>query len=109
MKRFSLAILGLVSAMVPAAAQYYDYPPQRRNSYDPAPRYSYEPPPRQYYRQDRYGWDDQPRYRPQVIGNVCYTSRGSCQTRPAPEQSSCACNIPGFGLKRGGVIAGGQW
>jgi hypothetical protein len=111
MKRFSLAILGLCAGMVPATAQYYEYPP-RRNSYDP-PRYSYEPAPRQsyrqYYQQDPYGWDDRPRYRPPVIGNVCYTSRGSCRTRPAPEQSSCACNIPGFGLKRGGVIAQPQW
>ncbi|MGL4637363.1 MAG: hypothetical protein ACRCWF_15380 [Beijerinckiaceae bacterium] len=100
MKRIALVALGLVSGLVPAAAQYYPYPPQR-------PHY-YEPPPRPYYRQDPYGWDA-PRYRPVVVGNICYTSRGSCRTRPAPEESPCRCDIPGFGLKRGAIVARPQW
>jgi hypothetical protein len=100
-KRIALIALGLVSAITPAAAQYYPYPPQRPHYYEPAPR--------PYYRPDPYGWGAPPRYRPVVVGNICYTSRGSCRTRPAPEQSPCGCNIPGFGFKRGGVIAQPQW
>src|SRR5215207_6234375 len=41
------------------------------------------------------------------FGNVCVTSRGNCPTQPAPISSGCGCSIPGFGLKRGAVLAGG--
>jgi hypothetical protein len=97
----SLVGLGLLAAVVPSLAQYYPYP-QPRPYYEPAPRPYYQPNPYQgggYY---------QP-YRPVVIGNICVTSRGSCQTRPRPENSSCGCNIPGFGPKRGAVVSQRGW
>lgn len=67
------------------------------------------------------GWDDEdrPRYRRREwgehhgyerrvqMGNVCVTARGSCRSRPAPANSGCGCNIPGFGFKRGAIAAGG--
>lgn len=68
------------------------------------------------------GWDeddDRPRYRRRhwgehhsyerrvQVGSICYTARGSCRTHPAPVRSGCGCNIPGFGFKRGAIVAGG--
>ncbi|MGX5735639.1 hypothetical protein [Bosea thiooxidans] len=80
----------------PAMAQYYGGP------YRPPPSYDDDeeddrPPPR-YYRRD-YGYE-RPYYRPRY-GNMCITSRGECPTPPLPYGSSCGCNIPGFGPKRG--------
>jgi hypothetical protein len=34
---------------------------------------------------------------------VCVTSRGNCDPGYSPPGSGCACDIPGFGLKRGAV------
>ncbi|MGL4242701.1 MAG: hypothetical protein ACRCTI_16435 [Beijerinckiaceae bacterium] len=99
------ALVGLAAASAPALAQYYPYPPQGGG----------------YYRQDPYGRWSNPGYgggygggwgggyyqRPVRFGNVCLTSRGSCPARPRPEQSPCTCIIPGFGPKRGGIIASG--
>ncbi|KQT59716.1 hypothetical protein ASG52_20235 [Methylobacterium sp. Leaf456] len=86
-------ILGLVAG--PAAAQYrYDdgYGPPRR--YAPPPGYYYEPPaPPAHVRRP----DGDPR------GSLCVTARGSCPTWLAPPNAPCACDIPGFGTKRGGV------
>jgi hypothetical protein len=108
MRRSLLALAGLVASAMPSAAQYYPYPPQ--GYYPP-------PPPRGYYQPDPYGrggYRGPDPYggggyyqRPVVIGNICYTSRGTCGTRPRPVQSPCGCNIPGFGPKRGAVISGG--
>ena len=93
--------LGLFASVTPTLAQYYPYP-QPRPYYEPAQRPYYQPNP--YYGGGYY----QP-YRPVVIGNVCVTSRGSCQTRPRPENSPCGCNIPGFGPKRGAVVSQSGW
>lgn len=87
----SLAILSIEAlAMTPAAAQVYYYP-------DPyvEPRPWYGPPP-------GYGYG----YRqPQHFGDVCITSRGNCRVNLVPAGSGCRCMIPGFGPKRGNVIA----
>jgi hypothetical protein len=92
--------LGSVSA---AQAQYYPYPPPQRPYYGPGPYYG--PNPYGGYPQPNpYGGYYQPR-RPVVIGNICYTSRGACQSRPVPEGTLCRCIIPGFGRKEGNVIA----
>ncbi|MBE7249195.1 MAG: hypothetical protein INR63_30005, partial [Actinomycetospora chiangmaiensis] len=37
------------------------------------------------------------------IGRICVTARGNCPTRPAPLNSSCGCEVPGFGFKRGAI------
>jgi hypothetical protein len=94
-----LAAAGIVATAAPALAQYYPYPP-------PPPRPYYQPQP--HYRPDPYGGGYYQPYRPPVIGNLCVTSRGNCYTRPRPANSSCACEIPGFGLKRGAILSPNQ-
>lgn len=91
------ALIALVASVAPAAAQYYPYPPP--------PGYYPQRPGGGYYRPDPYG--DGYYRRPVQFGNICFTSRGSCPTRPQPVEAPCRCNIPGFGVKRGGVVAGG--
>jgi hypothetical protein len=112
MKHAFLGAVVLVGTLMPATAQYYPappqggyYPPQRE--YYPPQRDYYPPPrpPRGYYTPDPYGGGYY--QRPVQYGNVCYTSRGTCRTRPTPVTTSCACNIPGFGVKRGAVVDGG--
>ena len=80
----------LVTGVAPAFAQYYgdEYGPPRRRVYREEYRDDYGPP-------RRYGRGGPP---------ICVTSRGSCPY-PAPPGSSCRCDIPGFGPKRG--IVGG--
>jgi hypothetical protein len=97
-----LILLGTASlgAASPAIAQYY-YP------YAP-------PPPPRYYQPNPYAqpnpWGGGYYYqRPVPLGNVCVTSRGSCRTRMQPANTPCGCNIPGFGPKRGAIIAQGGW
>jgi hypothetical protein len=89
----SLMFLSLTALVAtPAAAQVYLYP-------DPyvQPRPRYGPPP-------EYGYGY--RYRqPQQFGDVCITSRGNCRVNWVPAGSGCRCMIPGFGPKRGNVIA----
>ncbi len=107
--RFPLiaAALALLS-VTPAAAQYDPY-----GGYGPGPRYGrpFDPdedrPRRRYGPPQDYGRPygpprgyDRPRAR---FGSVCVTSRGSCPTRPAPHNTPCGCQIPGFGYKRGAV------
>jgi hypothetical protein len=71
----------------------YAAPPRYEPQYQ-RPRYEQryaEPeylPPRPSYRQGRYA-------------STCVTSRGACPARPAPPNSPCGCEIPGFGYKRG--------
>ena len=90
----------VVSALIPAAAahaQYYapyDRPPPPRYGYDrgwdydrPPPRYGYDRP----YRQPRYG-------------DMCITSRGSCEAPPSPRGAPCRCYFDGFGPKRGAIL-----
>ena len=104
MKRSVLAlgmgtVFGLLASAAPSFAQYYPYP---------QPRPYYEPAPRPYYQPSPYGGGYYQPYRPPVIGNLCVTSRGNCYTRPRPANSSCACEIPGFGLKRGAILSPNQ-
>ncbi len=101
MKRIILAIaaaatIGTGLGVVEAKAQYYggdDYDrPRRERRYD-EDRYER----RRFYDEDRY------ERRPRRGGSICVTARGSCVTRPAPYNSPCGCEIPGFGWKRGGI------
>jgi hypothetical protein len=101
MTRAIVAAAALIATALPAAAQFYPGPP------GPPPGYYRPGPPPGYYQPDPWGGGGYYRPRPVVIGNVCYTSRGSCPTRPRPVESPCSCFIPGFGPKRGGVVAGG--
>src|SRR5829696_1591878 len=55
---------------------------------------------RREYRDYGGGGYGPPRMR---MGSLCVTSRGSCQTRQAPPNARCGCDIPGFGFKRGAV------
>ncbi|GJD36343.1 hypothetical protein [Methylobacterium aerolatum] len=102
-KRITLAVLAAM-ALAPAlgtsaGAQYYqddyDYRPRRPpppDYYDDRPRYGYG-------RRYRDEYDDGPRR----FGRICVTARGNCPARPAPFNSPCGCDIPGFGLKRGAI------
>ncbi len=90
-----LTAAGFLASVTPSLAQYYPYP-------QPPPRPYYQPEP--YYRHDPYGREYY-RPRPVPVGNLCVTSRGNCYTRPRPANSSCSCDIPGFGLKRGAILA----
>ena len=84
MRQFLLAALLIGgSALVPASAQYYDYPP--RGYEQPGYGYGYGPPRR-------------PRVRP---SNVCITARGPCPIETVPQGTPCQCFVPGFGYKRG--------
>ncbi|WP_309296444.1 hypothetical protein [Methylobacterium frigidaeris] len=97
----ALSALTLGLGVAPAFAQYgYGYDDDRpRRRYEE--RYDYDRP---RYRRDDY---DRPRYRGEYgggrIGRVCVTARGNCPTRPAPLNSSCGCEVPGFGFKRGAI------
>ncbi|MGL5114531.1 MAG: hypothetical protein ACRC7C_04335 [Beijerinckiaceae bacterium] len=85
------AILAFFSVMAgSASAQVYYYPDPYQQ-----PRQRYGPPP---------GYGDQYQRRQQV-GDVCITSRGNCRVNLVPAGSGCRCMIPGFGPKRGNVIA----
>jgi len=95
----ALAALTFGLGVAPAFAQYgydEDYRPRRRYE----ERYDYDRP---RYR-DEY---ERPRYRGEYgggrIGRICVTARGNCPTRPAPLNSSCGCEVPGFGFKRGAI------
>ncbi|WP_430911338.1 hypothetical protein [Methylobacterium sp. sgz302541] len=104
MKRIMLAglaalTLGIVTA--PAHAQYgYDDDRPRRfeRRYDEDRGYGYER--RRRYDEDRY--DDRPRGYGRR-SSICVTARGNCMTRPAPYNSPCGCEVPGFGFKRGQI------
>ncbi len=101
MLRRQLTISALACAVllgaVPARAQYYGSPYRNPPVYDDEDD-DRPPPPRRYYRRD-YGYE-RPYYRPRY-GNICVTGRGDCPTPPLPYGSSCGCDIPGFGTKRG--------
>jgi hypothetical protein len=111
-----LAAAGLCAMAETASAQYYQ---GQQGGYYIPPQGGYRPPPPPpgYYRPDPYrqpnpyggygGYGGGYQPRPVIFGNICYTSRGSCQTRPRPAETPCSCIIPGFGPKRGAVVAGG--
>ena len=99
--------LGFVAS--PASAQYY------RDGYDGPRRYD-DGYGRRYREDDGYRGrryddeDDRPRFRgpppPRYGrggGSICVTARGNCPTGFAPVNSPCACDIPGFGIKRSAV------
>ncbi|NIX78100.1 hypothetical protein [Microvirga terricola] len=92
MKRIALAALAL-ALTAPASAQYYG------NPYPPPPAPEWGGPPPGY----RHEWRrPAPRQR---VGNVCYTSRGSCEyPQYFPINTPCRCDIPGFGMKRGAIL-----
>jgi hypothetical protein len=95
----TLAIAAVVGAAISSAtsadAQYYD------PYYRPAPHYDYDRPPPPYgYDRPHYGYERPYRRR---INDVCVTSRGSCEARPAPANTPCSCYIEGFGMKRGAI------
>ncbi|WP_375463764.1 hypothetical protein [uncultured Methylobacterium sp.] len=102
-KRFTLAAvaaltLGTALGTVEAGAQYYgnEYGGPRRGYDDDRPR-------RRGYEDDRFerrrdfGGGGGRR------GSVCVTARGNCVTRAAPFNTSCGCEVPGFGFKRGQI------
>ncbi|HMO28458.1 hypothetical protein [Enterovirga sp.] len=92
------ALLLAGSALMPAAAQYYQYGPP--SGYGPPPGYGHPPgygPPPRYG--NPYGPPPRPRYRPST---VCVTARGPCPIGGVvPRGTPCGCVVPGFGYKRG--------
>lgn len=102
MNRFILTLLLLIIGLAPASAQFnVQIGPDPDYYGRPYPQQRYrQPPPQEYYEQEEY----RPRYRRVQYGTVCITARGACPAgRPVPINTSCSCNIPGFGLKRGAV------
>lgn len=94
MLRSLTAAIIVAAGTIPAQAQFFPYP---------EPYFAPRPPPRYGY--DPYGYNPYARRAPQQIGNVCITSRGNCRVQWVPAGSGCRCMIPGFGPKRGNVIA----
>lgn len=110
LKRFTLAAiaaltLGTTLGATGAGAQYYgnDYGGPRRfdRGYDD----DRPPPRRRDFDDDRYDRRRGDDYGPRRGGggSICVTARGNCVTRPAPFNSSCGCEVPGFGFKRGAI------
>jgi hypothetical protein len=114
MKRLLLAAFAALAFTAPASAQYYGSP------YHSPPYQEWQPGPR-YYEYDRpsYGYRPEPHYERRVYryerpryetrrvvryGQVCVTSRGSCEyPQSYPLGTGCRCDIPGFGPKRGNI------
>lgn len=92
--------LGSWAGAVPAGAQPYgdddDYRPRRYER-----RYDYDRR-RDDDDDDRFERRRGPRFGG-PRGSVCVTARGTCVTRPAPFNSACGCEVPGFGFKRGQI------
>lgn len=99
----ALAALTLGLGVAPAFAQYgydEDYRPRRRYE----ERYDYDRPRyRDEYERPRYRGEYRGEYGGGRIGRICVTARGNCPTRPAPLNTSCGCEVPGFGFKRGAI------
>ncbi|MBF9235001.1 hypothetical protein [Microvirga alba] len=107
MKPIALAILAALTVAAPASAQYYPNPyspPPEPEWGGPRPGYRHGPPPPP----PGYGPPPHESRRPaqrQRVGNVCYTSRGSCEyPQYFPLNTPCRCDIPGFGQKRGAIL-----
>jgi hypothetical protein len=116
-----LASPGPAGAQVGPDARPYFYGRSGPDREEYAPRRRPPPPPAD----DDYGWQpplppppppppdedfDRPRprwryryERRRVDDSVCVTARGPCLTRPAPPNTPCGCEIPGFGYKRGQI------
>ena len=101
MNRLTLAALaaltlGTTFGAVTANAQYYDDRPRRYERYDDDYRYE----------RRRRDWDEDRYERRRDFGrrgSICVTARGNCVTRPAPFNTPCGCEVPGFGFKRGAI------
>lgn len=98
-KRGMLAVmaataLGTLIGAVPASAQYGGRYYNNDDDYGS----------RRYERRFDYD-DDRPRFRRggRGGGSICVTARGNCRYPPAPANSPCSCDIPGFGQKRGAI------
>ena len=120
MKRLLLAALALqapafLALAAPASAQYYGPYSPAPQWYEPAPRYRYQPQPDYYqprsdYYERRRNYDEGPprsvwRRPARQVGNICVTSRGSCEYPQYFQlQTPCRCDIPGFGPKRGAIL-----
>ena len=95
MVRAASAALALwaVAGTAPAGAQYGGgYGPRYDDRYD-----------EERYDDERYERRRSRRYGGGRGGSVCVTARGNCIVPPAPFNSGCGCEIPGFGLKRGAI------
>lgn len=127
MKRLMLTVLAALTLAAPASAQYYGspYSTYERGWSEPAPRYDYDRPGYgyrpgpSYERREYYGYEPRREYRREYryvrpreewrrqarrYGNVCVTSRGSCEyPQSFPINANCRCDIPGFGPKRGNI------
>lgn len=80
-----------------ASAQFYE-----------PPSYGYRGPSRyDYDRGPPHGYDDRYERRShrfsRRFGDTCVTSRGACETNPAPRGSACRCYIEEFGPKPGNI------
>ena len=117
MKRLLVAALAVSALTAPASAQYYGPYSPAPGWYEPAPRYQPRPEyryyePRSDYYERRRGYDEGPYRgvwrrpaRPVQVGNVCVTSRGSCEYPQYYRlETPCRCDIPGFGTKRGAIL-----
>jgi hypothetical protein len=87
--------LGTTLGAATANAQYYDDRPRRYERYDDDYRYERR---RRDFDEDRYERRGYGRR-----GSICVTARGNCVTRPAPFNTPCGCEVPGFGFKRGAI------
>ncbi len=119
MKRLVCAAVALAAALavLPASAQYPgggyggrgsgsrtydededDYPRRRRPPAYDSP-YGQQGPGQSGSLYGRQGYGP-----PAQRLSICITARGNCPWRPAPPNSPCGCDIPGFGFKRGAVV-----
>ena len=113
-----VAALAMLAA-APAFAQFFPGQPypqpqsyyQQQRPYYPPPEPEYQQPQQPYYPQQQPYYQQRPDYgyrprRPPQVSNLCGTSRGVCYINVlAPVSAPCRCEVPGFGLKRGNVIA----
>lgn len=103
---FALAAATLALASSQSSAQFLPPGGPPRPPIGPGPGFPGQfppPPPPRFYPPPVYV-EPQPYYREDVVGDICYTSRGECQLDYSlPVGSGCRCFIPGFGRKRGTV------
>jgi hypothetical protein len=87
----TLVLAGIAAG--PAAAQF-----------DPGPGFDRGPPSGFDGPRHRRGpFEDEGFGQRRRFGRICVTSRGNCPVAPAPLNTPCGCQIPGFGPKRGAI------
>jgi hypothetical protein len=109
MKRILIAAAALAFiGAAPASAQYYGGGGYGGGGYGGGGGYrgGWDDDDDRRHRRRRDRYEERPRM---VMGGICVTSRGNCRTRPAPPNTPCGYDIPGFGHKRGAVVAGGGY